>query len=183
MRIIVCGGRHYNDWKRFNGILDGIHSQNGITCIIQGGATGADMLGRVWATNNGIECQTFPAAWDKLDAPCKVKYNDRGEPYNALAGFIRNQEMIDFGEPDLTIGFPGGNGTQDMLARSVAAKVATLKINAPPNEWEVQVTECDADGNEIPFKVAEWLLPPDPNKPKKPRRAPPTPDGRYESQF
>lgn len=180
MRVLVCGGRQYADWQRFNALLDSIHRQNGITCVIQGGATGADWLARTWAVDNGVECQSYPAGWDNLDLPewkLKVKYNQYGKPYNALAGFNRNQEMIEFGVPELTIAFPGGEGTYDMCLRSVTAKIPTLRLNLADE------TDLINDEEAEPPPPIEWLLRPDPNAPKRPRRAEPTPEGRYESQF
>lgn len=181
MRVLICGGRHYNDWKRFNALLDAIHAQNGISCIIQGGATGADWLARVWAGNNAVNCQSFPAEWENLDvANCKVKWRQDGKPYNALAGFNRNQEMIEFGEPDLMLAFPGGEGTADMTRRTVAAGVATLRINPLHLDDGDMLVRIEG---EAPPPPVEWLLRPDPNKPKQPRRAEPTPTGRYEAVF
>jgi hypothetical protein len=185
MRIAVCGGRHYGDWKRFNALLDAIHRQNGISAIIQGGASGADMLGRAWATNNDVLVETYAATWSDIDHPeAHVKYRDDGTAYDAFAGFRRNQEMLDQGKPDLTIGFPGDNGTFDMMSRSVRAQVATLKVNSLDDELVLTFQDDDIDeGESTSWKSMEWLLPPNPNKPKQPRRAAATPEGTYEPIF
>lgn len=181
MRVLICGGRKYADWKRFNALLDAMHAKAAITTIIQGDATGADWLARNWAANNGVECQHFPAEWENLDVEnCKVKYRQDGKPYNALAGFNRNQEMIDFGVPDLVIAFPGGQGTGDMTKRSIEARVATLRVNPLGTDDEEVVIQVDG---EEPPPPMEWLLRPDPSKPKMLRRAEPTPADRYEAVF
>lgn len=51
MRVLVCGGRNYNDRKRVFSTLDRI----GITHLIQGGARGADALAKDWAKLRGIK--------------------------------------------------------------------------------------------------------------------------------
>ena len=51
----------------------------------------------------------FPANW--------TIYDDR-------AGPLRNQWMLDFGQPNYAVGFPGGAGTRDMAERLIAAGVS-----------------------------------------------------------
>jgi len=71
------------------------------TVIIQGGAKGADECARRWANEHSVGCETYHADWKK---------------YGKAAGPIRNRKMLDLGNPDLVIAFPGGNGTQNMVA-------------------------------------------------------------------
>lgn len=106
MRILVCGGRDYNDAEAVNAALDAVHRKRGITCIIEGGATGADTLARQWAVATGIDIRTFYANW-KL--------------YGKAAGPLRNSQMLDEGRPDGVVAFPGGRGTDDMVRQAQAA--------------------------------------------------------------
>lgn len=109
MRILVCGGRKFNDPVIVNATLDAVHATKGIDVLIQGGADGADWLARMWAKNNNIRCEQYHAEWAK---------------HGKAAGPIRNQQMIDEGKPDLFVAFPGGKGTADMVKRLKAAGIS-----------------------------------------------------------
>lgn len=103
MKVLVCGGRDFNDAEYVFHILDGLHVAELITQVISGGARGADTLGERWAVTRHVELRRFPAEWDK---------------YGGSAGPRRNQQMIDEGQPDMVVAFPGGKGTQDMVRRA-----------------------------------------------------------------
>lgn len=89
MRILVCGGRDFDDWGKLYDNLDDYLSPDLI--IIQGGAKGADFLARVWAKHMGVEWHEYPADWMS---------------HGKAAGHIRNKQMLDEGNPDLVIAFP-----------------------------------------------------------------------------
>jgi predicted Rossmann-fold nucleotide-binding protein len=120
MRVLVCGGRNYSDTGRVISTLENIHTGCKITCLIEGGATGADEAANRWARASRIMFQTFPADWRK---------------YGKAAGAIRNALMLSEGRPDLVIAFPGGAGTANMvkLAKYNATKV--MEIKATPVEF------------------------------------------------
>lgn len=106
IRVLVCGGREFGDEDRVFRALSRIEEDRGpITCIIHGGATGADSLAAEYANRNRIKAVRFEANWRK--------YGRRAGPY-------RNQRMIDEGKPDLVLAMPGGKGTADMVARARA---------------------------------------------------------------
>lgn len=113
MKVLVCGGRDYNDFDKVCTTLDSI---NGVTTIISGAATGAatgaDTLSEKWAALRNIRIIRYPAQWKK---------------FGRSAGPIRNQTMIDE-NPDikLLVAFPGGSGTRDMALRAVAAAIPIL---------------------------------------------------------
>jgi len=109
-RVLVCGGRHYNNIPYLCGFLDCYHSQFIIDLIIEGGATGADNLARRWALMNRVPFETVAADWRR---------------HGNTAGLIRNREMYDKWKPDVIIAFPGGPGTADMVtyARSRHATI------------------------------------------------------------
>ncbi len=86
-------------------VLDKIHRQRGILCIISGCADGADDAGLEWAELNRIPVARFEVTrrdWE---------IQGRG------AGPRRNQRMIDDGLPDVAVEFPGGAGTRDCRRR------------------------------------------------------------------
>ncbi|MFN3197147.1 MAG: DUF2493 domain-containing protein [Bradymonadia bacterium] len=108
--LIVCGGRDYADQQAAFHALDTLH-QHGrgpVDHIIEGGARGADALGRAWAQSRGVAVTTCPARWDK---------------FGKRAGLLRNQQMLDDFEIDLVVAFPGGRGTADMIRRARQAQV------------------------------------------------------------
>lgn len=113
MRVIVCGGRDYQDYKHVIACLDALRAKHGIELVIEGGANGADSHGGIWADNNGITRCTVHANWNK---------------HGNRAGPIRNGDMLEKLNPDCVVAFPGGAGTADMVRQ---AKAAGVKV------WEV----------------------------------------------
>lgn len=112
MRVLVCGGRYLNDRKLVFKTLDRFHQRTPISCIIEGGASGADLLAAQWAEANGVRHSRYNANWTA---------------FGRRAGPLRNQSMLDEGKPDLVVAFPGGRGTADMVARAGAAGVLVWK--------------------------------------------------------
>lgn len=112
MRVLVCGGRDYEDETRVGNVLDGIRYPS-IGEIIHGGAPGADTLANSYASINRLPVQIFRADWKR---------------YGNRAGPIRNQRMLDEGKPDLVVAFPGGRGTADMVRRAKAAGVRVIEV-------------------------------------------------------
>jgi hypothetical protein len=117
MRVLVCGGREFDDWALFTksikehiGVFRG---PNPDITIIQGGATGADFLAKVYAKWVGFSHREFKADWKK---------------HGRAAGYIRNKQMLVEGQPNLVIAFPGGDGTADMIAQAKKAGVEVIEI-------------------------------------------------------
>ena len=129
MRILVCGGRAFADYGWLTHVLDAYLAEASLSVakleLIGGGARGADSLAHRWATERQIPFHEFKARWDDTKHPqADVRFNRKdGKPYNAAAGFIRNQRMVDEGRPDIVIAFPGGGGTRDMMLRATEAGV------------------------------------------------------------
>lgn len=126
MRILVCGGRDFIDYDLLKQELNraGGHTT---PCIIQGGATGADFLAKVYAREYGLECIQFNAEW---------------RVFGKRAGFYRNQRMLDEGKPKMVMAFPGGNGTADMVRRAKSAGVHVVEIEPrkePYNQFRLMV--------------------------------------------
>lgn len=113
MKILVCGGRNYWKPSNVNRALARVHAERGITQLIHGGAPGADKLAGDWAKEVGVEARVFQADWKGL---------------GKAAGPMRNQRMLDEGQPDAVVAFPGGAGTLDMVSR---AEAAGLKVWRP----------------------------------------------------
>lgn len=117
MKILVCGGRHYDDQAYFDRVMDKISMDlQRVVCIIQGGATGADMLARGWAAERMLPCMTFHVQpyWER---------------FGKRAGRIRNEWMLEYGQPDLVVAFPGGNGTAHMVQIATEAGIAVREVS------------------------------------------------------
>lgn len=125
MRVLVCGGREFDDWPLFCKTMDKLFEVNGLNnqsvfetreipiYIIHGNAIGADFLARVWCNLWGFKELRYPADWRK---------------HGKAAGAIRNQQMLDEGQPDIVVAFPGGTGTADMVRRAKKIGVEVLEI-------------------------------------------------------
>lgn len=112
MRVLVCGGRDYDNELAMDNALDALFLPRGST-IIHGGASGADTLAHSWAGINGCLVEIYWAQWNV---------------HGKAAGPIRNQRMIDEGRPDLVVAFPGGRGTTDMVRRARVAGIEVREI-------------------------------------------------------
>jgi hypothetical protein len=114
-RILICGGRDYDDKFKVDFVLrcfvDFLGKDN--FCVIQGGARGADKLALDWCAANNVACFTGCAFWHTQ--------GQKGGP-------IRNANMLKWFAPTVVIGFPGGKGTNDMLARAMTAGVPVYAI-------------------------------------------------------
>jgi hypothetical protein len=114
MRLLVCGDRNWTDKSCIFGTLDEVAP----TVIISGGATGADDIAEQWAVEHRVERHIFPAQWDK---------------FGKAAGPIRNQLMLDAGQPDLVLAFHAdyalSKGTKDMVRRARKAGLTARVIS------------------------------------------------------
>lgn len=118
MRVVVFGGRDFDDRRWLYQVLDAVHVDRLITCIIEGEMSGADLLARAWAEDRGVAVDPYPADWGNITRPgAVVRRNRRGKLYDAAAGPYRNERMLREGRPEYAIAFPGGRGTRDMMIR------------------------------------------------------------------
>lgn len=111
MRVIVCGGRNFQNKLWINSHLDNIK----ITELAHGGANGVDSIAGEWAKENGIPVTVFTADWDSL---------------GRAAGPIRNRRMLEEFRPDIVIAFMygSGNGTKNMAIQAKELGVGVLTI-------------------------------------------------------
>lgn len=110
-KLIVCGGRDFDDENFVFEVLDKINP----TVIVNGGARGADNLSTKWAQSRGKEFREYPAKWSihgKIAGPLRNK-----EMFNAESDEKLNEEN---GEVLLgVLCFPGGRGTEHMMQISI----------------------------------------------------------------
>lgn len=116
MRVLVCGGRNYTNAVMVKSVLDAIRKDVTITCIIHGGAVGADSLANWYALTNDIPMDIYPvtaADWDK---------------HGKRAGALRNIAMIEKGKADLVVAFPGDKGTALMRRIATERNVPVIDV-------------------------------------------------------
>lgn len=119
MRVLVCGSRDWDDWKAIYAVLEGVYTMMGRRdlMIIEGCARGADTIAGEWAEASGVQHLQFPAQW---------------ATEGKAAGPIRNQRMLDDGDPELVLAFHDNlaesKGTGDMVRRAKARGVDTFII-------------------------------------------------------
>lgn len=118
--LLIFGGRDFDDEASCALELQHASENWGLTpentIVVEGGASGADAVGKSIAQELGFTVHTMKADWKDMSPPCRVKTNSHGE-YNALAGFKRNSEMIDLATH--AIGFWDGEskGTYDSISK------------------------------------------------------------------
>ena len=82
MKVIVAGGRDFNDYELLKETLDNFQQEYGnIAEVVSGGARGSDKLGEQYANENNIPIKRFVPDWEGL---------------GKKAGFVRNRKMGDY---------------------------------------------------------------------------------------
>ena len=102
-KLIVAGGRDFNDYDRLSLVLFALADHEFAdkeVSIISGMAKGADRLGYEFAKDIGIPVHKFPADWNT---------------YGKSAGYIRNNQMAK--AADGLVAFHDGvsKGTKNMI--------------------------------------------------------------------
>jgi hypothetical protein len=118
-RVVVCGGRIFDDRAFLYAQLDALHALHQFAELMQGGnrgkkgKPGADRLAREWAMQ-------YPkiVRWE-----CKAEW----KKYGYAAGPMRNTRMCEW-KPDAVIAFEGGRGTANMIEQARAAGILVIEV-------------------------------------------------------
>lgn len=122
-RVLICGAREWTNYQRILACVVKAHKTQPIDVLIEGECRGADKLGRKAGEAIGLSVEAgsilpFPAPWGKLG--------------NA-AGPVRNQQMLDEGQPAEVWAFHNdldrSTGTKDMVSRSLRAGLTVYVIS------------------------------------------------------
>lgn len=102
LTVLVTGSRIYQAVRTVYSTLDTFR----VGLLIEGGAAGADRLGRAWAIQHGVSYKEYPADWKE---------------HGKAAGPRRNRFMYTDSKPDLVVAFKDhfgqmSGGTEDMVA-------------------------------------------------------------------
>lgn len=134
MKILVCGGRNFDDRALMGEALVRVALEiDSEPVIVHGGATGADSHAGLEATRCGWWAWRCPADWRK---------------HGKAAGPIRNQQMLDEAKPDWVLAFPTekSKGTWDMVSRAEKAGVPVWVARRGEKGMEIEERGCDAAG-------------------------------------
>ena len=121
MKVIIAGGRDFNNYELLKEFCDNILNDNDHE-IVSGNAKGADKLGERYSTERNLKLTLFPADWNK---------------YNKAAGMIRNIEMAEYG--DMLIAF------WDQKSRGTKNMMEGLRELLGPEIQDVKVIETDEE--------------------------------------
>jgi hypothetical protein len=132
IKLLVCGGRYYDNFDEVNIVLNEIHDNYRIDTIVHGAChidlfnydsymigqpkylkeIGADYLADCWAIKHNINQKRWPAKWHR---------------YGRGAGPKRNYNMFWTELPDMCVAFPGGAGTNNM--KKICYNIPLLDVN------------------------------------------------------
>lgn len=113
MKVIIAGGREFNDYDLLKISCDRILIRQTNIEIVSGKALGADKLGEVYAKEKGYKIKEFPADWIK---------------YKKGAGPIRNKQMAEYSDGLIAFWDGKSKGTKNMidLAKNHGLKIKVI---------------------------------------------------------
>ena len=129
MKIAIVGSRRFDDYDLLKSIMKAYHEE--VTSIISGGAKGADELAERWSKEFLKQAPTIirPNWQDTSHKDSLIKYDDKGNIYDARAGLRRNELIAQ--QADLLIAFWDGQskGTKQIIlyARQINTEVKVIK--------------------------------------------------------
>lgn len=103
MKVIVAGGRDFDDYDLMCESLDKILEGKTDITIVSGKAKGADRLGERYAKERGYPVEEYPADWDL---------------YGKGAGPFRNEKMAKVSQVLVAFWDFKSSGTKDMITRA-----------------------------------------------------------------
>jgi hypothetical protein len=122
LRLLITGDRYWTDDRIIKAVLDPLYAEHPNMVVIQGGADGADTIAGDVAEWLGIKVLEFRADWNKFG---------RG------AGPIRNQQMLDEGQPTAVMAFHpnlrASRGTLDMVKKARRANLPVTWLDDKAN--------------------------------------------------
>ena len=113
MKVIIAGGRGFNDYDLLCRKADKILSRQSEIEIVSGAARGADKLGERYADERGYTIKRFPADWGT---------------FGKKAGYMRNEDMAEYADALIAFWDGTSKGTKHMIdiARNNDLKVRVI---------------------------------------------------------
>ena len=118
-RVIIAGSREFSDYELLKKTCDYYLSNKfkDPSCkviVISGHASGADTLGEIYAKEKGLDCEIFPADWNK---------------YGKKAGYLRNMSMAEVGNSAIIfMSAYGENKGSRMMERIAREKHLLVRV-------------------------------------------------------
>lgn len=100
MKVIIAGGRNFNDYPRLKDFCDKILSNYPHAEIVSGGAEGADQMGERYAAQKRLDLTVFHANWTK---------------WGKAAGPRRNLKMAQYADALIAFWDGKSRGTKNMI--------------------------------------------------------------------
>ena len=128
MKLVIAGSRGFTDYQLLREMTDYLLTETLEDIeIVSGGARGADVLGEKYAKERGYTIKSFPANWDL---------------HGKAAGYIRNEEMAQYGNYVLLFWDGESKGTQHMakLAEKHGCKVYLVNYK---DMKKLEVINCE----------------------------------------
>lgn len=111
MRVLICAGRNYADTRRCRQALDDVQRQRPIRVLIHGGSQFLGGEIESWAREHGADLVRYPPNW---------------QLHGKQAERLRNLFMFTDSRPELLLALPGGDDTEELLARARGAGVRVI---------------------------------------------------------
>ena len=150
MRVLICGGRHFEDADTVHRELVRLHWQRPIQVLIHGSVTGVGIAAEAWARRNGVAVIRYPPNW---------------EYFGKRAESLRNAFMLEDSRPDLVVAFPGGRHTADLVHRAKESSIQVIVVSpngepsgiAAPEDAEIprSTVQGDAPVSLRPFRAVQ----------------------------
>lgn len=103
-RLGIVGSRTFTSYSKFKKLVGSYIEANGIpSCIVSGGAKGADSLAERYAKENKIRMQIFLPEWNK---------------YGKKAGLMRNTDIVNNSDVIIAIPTDSSVGTYDTIRKA-----------------------------------------------------------------
>ena len=112
-KVCIAGSRGFNNYSLLESYMDRVlKARHPHICIVEGGARGADLLGKRYAESRGYAVESYPANWDK---------------HGKSAGYRRNVEMAEASNACVVFWDGVSKGSKHMIdicqARSIPLRV------------------------------------------------------------
>ncbi len=127
MRLLISGGRHFDDTAIIRKELDHIQNAFPISVLIHGGLPALGVEAENWAREHNIHVIRYPANWSLLGKHAEAR---------------RNAFMLEDSRPDIILMFPGGRQTA-FFERTVRELRIPMTIVGPSNA--TAISEEDAE--------------------------------------
>jgi hypothetical protein len=118
MKIIIAGGRNFNDYDYLvascDSVISSIELKEGETIeIVCGLAAGADKMGEAYAESRGYPVKYFPAQWHF---------------FGNSAGYKRNVQMAEYADGLIAFWDGESRGTMHMINIAKEHNIESIKV-------------------------------------------------------